>query len=171
LNSLLSRAETYPGIFSREALAARKEAQRWTKDSIKTFVADAWQPGANGFAQLRKLHDIEKAEYEAKAGKIRHHVFAHAIAGSRNEEAARFANLMVRDLERLVLTPYRMHHALWQLFHNGYEPVLPEMPSKIGDVLAARVGPRVTSWEHVHVVGEVAAFIESLLTRQPPADT
>jgi hypothetical protein len=70
---LMRHVATYPGIFSRASLAARKGAE---------FAASAFEPRAADLQPMRDALDHHTVLYESTVGPIRHKVFAPAYVFS-----------------------------------------------------------------------------------------
>src|ERR1700689_4383650 len=75
---------TYPGIFSRAALGARKTPE---------YAADAFEPRAVDFKPLQDTLDGYTSLYESTIGPIRHKVFAHAGNITNSEMYELFQNV------------------------------------------------------------------------------
>jgi hypothetical protein len=178
---LLKRAVANPVLFTRDALRARRVRGGMAPAAAEAFVAAAevFVAGTNAFeivrTDLAALDDAFEAQsliYLAKVRPIRHKVYAHTGRITRDERDALFTGLPpVRDFERLVVFPLRLHRALFSLYTDGRRAILDDVPTVIDNVLAAPVPPRTSTWaEHRHAAADVARFLDWLLdSRRRPA--
>jgi hypothetical protein len=161
-DELLRFAQNAPGIFSRQALEARKIREGLLPQQAKQYAADRYELSRGGLAQLRGEFQKRQDLYRDKVSPIRHKVFAHAGRLDRTARDALFTALFRRSLEDLVVFTLRLHIALWQLYHNGLEPVLRDAPSNIIEVMKALPQPGMSSWEHLHSAKDTAEFLDWL---------
>jgi len=101
---LIRHVATYPGIFSRAALAARKTPE---------YAADKFEPRAADFTPLQDALDQHTSLYESTIGPIRHKVFAHAGNITDAEMYELFQNVPRVDYERLSVFPLSLWNALF----------------------------------------------------------
>jgi hypothetical protein len=160
-HALLEYAETYPGIFSRKALEARRIGAGNDPQAVEVLVSRAFEPTPDSFRPLRGELDRHQQFFNDYVAPIRDNVFAHTGQLQRSERDELFANLRVHHLEELLVFPLRMHRALWELYHNGREPVLEDAPRRIAEVLASLQGPS-SNWEHQEFVEDTATFLRRL---------
>lgn len=164
VESLLRYAENHVGIFTRPALQQRKIDQGLNQQDAERYVQDAFELQRGGLARVTDFFEGARALYREKAEPIRHKLFAHAAKHDRTARDELFANLAVRDLERMALVPYVVYEVLWQLFMNGEEPRIPDdVPMTIGDVMTAGPAPYTSTWWHLHVAADTKEFLESLV--------
>jgi hypothetical protein len=64
-------------VFSKPALAKRKEKAGLTKGEVAAYVSDAFEPTTGDFRALRKEIKAQRVIYEARYRDIRDKVFAH----------------------------------------------------------------------------------------------
>jgi hypothetical protein len=159
---LLRYADTYQGIFSESTLAARKVRQGLDPTFAAQYASEAFKLPRNGLQPLMEALEANRTFYEANVEQIRHTVFAHSGRLSLAERDALFTGLTVRELEKLVVFPLRLHRALQQLFDNGMEPVLQDAPTNVVEIHGTPLGTGVNTWEHRHVVDAVAKLLGSL---------
>lgn len=124
INRLLSEASENPQIFSRAFLAARKRKQSPGAAWIRTYVKDAYVPTAEDFRRLVRYVAKKRQIYEKAYEPIRHKIFAHSGAGSREKKDALFSKTEIGELQRLVLSLRAFHEAMWQLYFNGIKPTI-----------------------------------------------
>jgi hypothetical protein len=160
-HALLQCAETNPGIFSRAALQARRLRAGHDPQAVVVVVSRAFEPTRDSFRSLREELALHQEFFDDYVAPIRHSVFAHTGRLQPGERDKLFANLRVRHLEELLVFPLRMHKALWELYHNGREPVLEDAPRQIAEVLASLDGSS-SNWEHQEFVEDAAAFLRQL---------
>lgn len=163
---VLDYVATYPGIFSRGSLRARKARESPGMDIslLDPLIDAAFEPTAASFAAIRTELDERAQYFEDHVEEIRNSVFAHATGRTRAEVDALFLNVKVREYEKLLVFPIRLHDALSNLFTNGTKPELRPAPTLIQDVLAeAKVASRTVRWEHVEAVTDVLKFMQARL--------
>jgi hypothetical protein len=160
IDGFLRYAETMKGIFSRKALEVRKVANGMSQTEARAYVADAWELGTNGLAELRKEFEAKREFFKERVGPIRHRVFAHAARITQEERNALFTGLFMRPLEELVVFTVRLHRAMFQLYHNGRQPRLDPAVSNIVDVMSALPERGVNSWEHLHAAKDAGALLD-----------
>jgi hypothetical protein len=160
-HALLEYAETYPGIFSRAALQARRLRAGHDPQAVEAVVSRAFEPRRESFRTLREELDRHQQLFNDYVAPIRHKVFAHTEPLRANERDKLFADLRVWHLEELLVFPLRMHRAMWELYHNGREPVLQEAPRQIAEVLTSLEGS-ASNWEHQEFVEDAAGFLRQL---------
>lgn len=159
---LLNYARNHRGIFSRDALAVRKVAQGLSEADANVYVADAYELQPGGLDTIVNELGIQKGVYDHAALDIRNQVFAHATALTPEQREELFAHLPIREFGHLALIPYLVHEWLWQLFYNGRRPVIEPVPSHIDDVMAATPPANTSTWLHLHVAADTAAFLRAL---------
>lgn len=125
INALIRRAQEHRSVFSKSALAVRKQAGApapppWLDDFMQGVV----DPTVHSFRALRKEVAKYRAIYEARYDVIRNKVVAHSEIVDAESVAALFAKTNSRELERLVVFPLSVHAAFWQLYYNGGPLVL-----------------------------------------------
>jgi hypothetical protein len=161
-NKVLQSAETYPGIFTREPLKARKIAHGLSEDDATAYVANAFEPGQDGLQPLREAFDAMQELYENTVQPVRHNVFAHAGCLTIHEKDELFQNVPIRDFERLVVFPLQLWDALANLFDNGMQPALRDTPMIIGAVVEQGVPGHTTTWAHRHAAASTKDLLEAL---------
>jgi hypothetical protein len=125
VDRLLGLAQKNPGIFSKSALAQRKQGTAPAPPSwLPEYLKSAYVPKASDFRRLRKYVRDRRRLYEAKYRDLRHKVFAHKEVTEPDAVAALFAKTNIRELERTLALLGSLHEALWQLFFNGHRPSL-----------------------------------------------
>jgi AbiU2 len=125
INRLLRIAQDNRQIFSREALGRRKERQsanasEWLPDYLKR----AHQPTPAEFRRLKAHVKKWRRVYESNYRPIRHQLFAHKGISGSDQRAELFAKTNIREMQRLLMFLRQLHETLWELFYNGWKPVL-----------------------------------------------
>ncbi|MGB8434562.1 MAG: hypothetical protein WCE38_09910 [Burkholderiales bacterium] len=166
---LLLYAVDHPGIFSEASLAARKVAQGLNPTFAAQYASEAHHLKKGDLQPLVDALDQQRAYYDDAVAPIRHNVFAHQGRMTRAERDEIFAQLPIRQLEALVVFPLRLYDALWALYMNGAPPELRSAPTNVAEITAAGLGKNVSTWEHLHVVANVAALLKALRL-EPPAE-
>jgi hypothetical protein len=124
IDSLISTASSNLAVFSKAALAARKEAAGLTKQQAADYVADKHQLTAHDVRALRKEIATWRRIYDDRYRKIRHKVFAHKGVSDIEETNKLLAKTSIDELKALFAFLSALHSALWELFHNGRQPSL-----------------------------------------------
>jgi hypothetical protein len=164
IDGLLRYAERMNGLFSRQALEARKVAAGVPPADAKKCVADVWELRPGGLANLRNEFEAKREFFREKVGPIRHRVFAHAARITKEERDTFFTALFMRPLEELIVFTVRLQRAMFQLYHNGREPVLAPAPSNIVEVMKSLPGRGTSTWEHLHAAKDTRAFLDWIKT-------
>ncbi len=164
IESLLRYAETMSGLFSRQALEARKIAAGVSQSAARTYATNAWELRPGGLANLRKDFEAKREFFGKDVGPIRHRVFAHAARITNEERDALFTKLFMRPLEELVVFTVRLHRAMFQLYHNGREPLLDDAPSNIVEVMRSFPEQGTSTWEHLHAAKDASGFLDWIKT-------
>lgn len=165
INRLLNIAENNTDIFSKTALAARKQrestnANEWLNDYLKK----SYVPTKENFRRLRKkVRDYRKI-YNANYRDLRRKVYAHKEITDPVEVQKLFSKTNIRELQRVFVFVNALYEAFWQLLHNGRKPVLRPMRYSIKNIKRSRK----QNWQNQSVqemmVGEVQDFLKLLIT-------
>jgi hypothetical protein len=128
VDALLGLAQKAPTMFSKSALAQRKQgssaaAPPWLGD----FMAGVQEPTASTFRGLRTHVKKLRRVYELRYRDLRHKVFAHTIASRPTEVGPIAERANINELKRLVSSLLSLHQALFDLFWNGRSPALPRV--------------------------------------------
>jgi hypothetical protein len=170
VHTLLERAATYRGLFSRQSLRARKcQLDGLDAALSEEYVRDAFEPQEGFLApwitERQRLHEL----YERTVEPLRHQVFAHNRGLPREEIDALFASLPVVLYSELAVFPMQVCEALWQLHRNGRDPDMGsyQVRTDVAWLVDHPIPSGHVTWhEHHRAVGFTAAFLESL--RQLP---
>ena len=111
-------------MFSRAALAARKESAGLTKRQAADYVADKHELTAQDVRALRKEIAPWRRTYNDRYREIRHKVFAHKGVSDIEETNKLLAKTSVDELKALFAFLSALYTALWELFYNGRQPSL-----------------------------------------------
>ncbi len=112
-------------IFSKEALAERKRKQSENADEwLPDYLKSVYAPSGEDFRRLKAHVSPRRKIYEEKYRPLRHRMYAHRGVLSQEEVSNLFAKTNRRELQLLLVFLRRLHEALWQLYYNGYKPVL-----------------------------------------------
>ncbi len=116
IDRLLRLAQNNPSIFSKAALAARKQGQSATPpDWLDDYMKTVHVPTPAYFRRIRSFVRKNRKVYEARYRDIRRKWFAHREIPDATEASGLFANTNIRELELLVTFLASLHDALWQL--------------------------------------------------------
>lgn len=125
IDKLLKLAQSNRSMFSRSALARRKQGSETNPPSwLGEYMRDIREPRVGEFRKLRAEVKKHRAIYEASYRDIRNKVFAHKAISHESEVHALFAKTNATELQRLVVFLLKVYSALWQLFMNGRPLVL-----------------------------------------------
>lgn len=125
LARLLRLAQDYPTIFSREALARRKQGgEKTPPEWLDSYVKHAYVPKPADFRRLRGYVSKHRKIYLDKYQPLRHQVFAHKGLSDAADVSALFAKTNIRELQRMLVFLMSLEDALWGVFINGHRPVL-----------------------------------------------
>ena len=125
LDRLLRIAQENPKMFSKEALARRKQgANPEPPEWLDNYLQDAYVPTKSDFLRIRAHVTKKRKIYDKCYRHLRNKVFAHKEVTEQEEVSALFARTNIRELQRLFTFLDSLHGALWQLFINGQKPVL-----------------------------------------------
>jgi hypothetical protein len=125
LGRLLRLAQDHPQIFSKDALARRKQGTEKTPpDWIESYMKHVYAPKPTDFRRLRGYVRKHRKIYLEKYQPLRHQVFAHKGLSDAADVSALFAKTNVRELQRMLVFLMSLYDALWGLFVNGHRPVL-----------------------------------------------
>jgi hypothetical protein len=124
LDRVLRVAQDNPHIFSKEALARRKQgnsAQR--PDWIDEYMRGVYEPVPADFRRLRAHVRKRRRIYENNYRDVRNRFFAHKELSDK-ATAVLFTKGSNRELQQLHAFLGSLYESLWQLFFNGRKPVL-----------------------------------------------
>ena len=120
LDKVLRIPQDHPEIFSKAALARRKQGTKPERpDWLDDYIQGVYEPTPTDFRRLRAHVRKWRRTYEANYRDARHRFFAHKEAADQAEVAALFSKGTNLELQRLFAFLGSLHQALWQLFFNG----------------------------------------------------
>jgi AbiU2 len=122
VDSLLRMAGQRLHIFSKAALAARKEKDGITPQDAQKFAACAYEPSAVDFRSLRREVAKQRRIYESRYRDVRDKVFAHKELADLADINALLAKTNIEEMKFLFSFLYALHDALWELMFNGRKP-------------------------------------------------
>jgi hypothetical protein len=163
VDALLKMASNNKGIFTRDALRARKIREGVTPVFAAEYVLDKYEATDADFRGLRAEVAKRRRLYEERFRDVRDKIFAHKELSDRDEMNALLARATIDELKSLFGFLHALHEALWELLVNGRRPILClpdfQLPTR----------PRTPS--HGHAPGEtvardVATFFDVLMV--PP---
>ena len=159
---LLASAHADLSIFSKPALAARKRKQSADADEwLPQYLKTVYEPTSDDFRRLKRHVSVRRKLYEEKYRPLRHRVFAHRAASSQAEVADLFAKTNIRELQLMLVFLRRLHEALWQLYFNGYRPVLRPARYSVQRMLDAPSPNVKRSTLQERLVHEVSSFLHA----------
>jgi AbiU2 len=125
LDSVLRIAQNSPAVFSKAALAKRRQGNHQQRPEwLNEFLQGAYEPTATDFRRLRTHVKKYRRIYESGYRELRNQVFAHKVASDPAVISAFVAKTNIREMQRLFVFLLKLHDALWKLFVNGRKPVL-----------------------------------------------
>jgi hypothetical protein len=125
VNRLLRLAQDNPQIFSKAALAQRKQGPNHAPPAwLNNYLKDVYLPRPTDWQRLRGYVSKQRKIYFEKYRPLRHKVFGHKVLSDPEAVSALFAKTNIREMQRMVVFLMALYAALWQLFMNGARPVL-----------------------------------------------
>jgi hypothetical protein len=139
------------GIFSREALKARKIRDGLDASFAATYVKEKHEPTAADFRLLRSEVNQRRKIYVARFRDVRDQLFAHREVSSIDAANKLLAKATIAELQSILCFLHGLHETLWELFVNGRRPILyvPNFklpPARGGDAPAEIVARDVTDF-------------------------
>lgn len=131
LDRLIATATKQVTIFTRAALAARRQAGGMSADDANRFVYDAFEPSGADFALLGEEIEKRRKIYNARYRKVRNKVFAHNEVADLGEANSLLEGTTVNETKALFAFLDALDNALWQLLHNGRKPTLEIRPFSV----------------------------------------
>jgi hypothetical protein len=122
LDRLIGLAQQGRSLFSRPHLAARKRGGGNDPPWLQSFIAEAYEPTAADFRDVRKRVARLRRVYEKAYRDLRNRVFAHREVADAAEASRLFSLTNVEELKRLVVSLLSLHESLWGLFVDGRRP-------------------------------------------------
>ncbi|HFE43887.1 MAG TPA: transposase [Nannocystis exedens] len=160
LGALVKLVESDLTVFGRAELAVRKrEGSSLNPARLAEYLDAAYYPTQADVRWLKEKEKRYRAIYDRAIRPVRNKYLAHRVRIAPEEVASLYEAGLVRELWHLSASLLELHHALWQLYHNGKKPRLRPVrysPKAMFD------GERYPSGEHEHVVEEVKAFVHWL---------
>lgn len=170
IDRLLRIAQDNPEIFTKAALGIRKQGQSSNApDWLDEYLKTAYEPTAKDFRRLRGLVKKNRKIYEAKYRDIRHKWFAHKEIADSAEIGELFAKTNIRELQRLVTFLGSLYDALWELFFNGYKPVLRQRRYSVKAMRKRPTPGRRMAKVQERITHEAADFLRNTATRRGAA--
>ena len=154
---LLSLAMASPQIFTRDALAARKQSISPAK--LDGFLSTTYELLPSDLEFLQQKVSENKAVYEAKYKPIRNKIYAHKDITRNATVDALFAETNIVELQTLTLFLQSLYNALCKLFHNGSKPVLHEHPHAIADMISKPIPPGWQVPPHEQIAHQAAEVL------------
>lgn len=159
LARLLRLAQDNPQIFSKAALARRKQGTSATPPPwLNDYLKSAYVPEAADFRRLRGHFSKHRKTYLEKYQPLRHQVFAHRGLSNGADVSALFARTNIREMQRMLIFLMSIYDALWQLFVNGNRPVLRPRRYSVNRMLERQ---RPGNSVHERLVGEARRFLSA----------
>ncbi len=166
---LLRLAIASPQIFTRDALAARRQGNSPTKPEwLDGFISKTYEPLPSDFDYLQQKISENKAVYEAKYKPIRNKIYAHKDIKGNAKVRELFAETNIVEWQTLTLFLQSLHNALWQLLHNGIKPVLCEHPHAIADMINNPIPPDRQLPPHEKIAHQAAEFLLTAAKKGKP---
>jgi len=126
-------------MFSKQELAARKQAAGLTQQEAANYVANSHALTAVDVRSLRKAIAGWRKIYEDRYRDVRNQVFAHKALSSVDEANQVFGKTSIDEMKSLFAFLSALYSALWECFHNGRRSslsvpqfVLPPVPGASG---------------------------------------
>src|SRR5947209_5308569 len=125
LDRVLRIAQDNPQIFSKAALARRKQGGNTKRPHwLDEYLRNVYEPTPKDFRRLRTYVNRRRRIYVANYRDVRHKYFAHKEVSDPTEIALLFSKGNNKELQQLFAFLGSLYDALWELFFNGRKPVL-----------------------------------------------
>ena len=137
VNRLLNLAKENLQIFTRNALAARRQGKNPIRpEYLDKFLLQVYIPELVDFQELQEKVDEHKEIYKNKYKSIRNKIYAHKDIVSNINIHDLFAQTDMHEWQTLTLFLQSLHNLIWQLYHNGIKLDLQGNFSSIENVLS-----------------------------------
>lgn len=170
LDRLLRIAKNNPAIFSKAALAIRKQGESPAPPEwLAEYLRDVYVPTAADFRRLQAHVRKHRKIYESKYRGVRNKIFAHKGLSAPSDIDALFGKTNVRELQSILVFLSQLHEALLQLFVNGRKPVLRPQRYSVKRIRNNPSPPWCFGTVQEHVTREVDQFLRNAAraTQQP----
>lgn len=169
LDRVIRIAQDHPQIFSRAALGRRKQGNNPDPPAwLDEYLRNAYEPTPRDFRRIRAHIRKRRQIYESNYRDLRHRVFAHREVSDRAETAALFGKTNIRELQRMFAFLGSLHEALWQLFFNGWRPVLRPLRYSVRRMRDLPFGGATPNTVQERITLEVEQFLTSALGTDRP---
>ncbi len=147
-------------LFLRQSLRRRKAVDNNQEpDWLDKYVADAHEPTANDFRELRIHVKRWRQVYNDKYRDIRRKYYAHRELSQKEEIDALFSKTQIRELQTMFLMLHSIYEALWGLYHNGQKPIVRRRRVSLERMLRNTSSSGSGSDIHVRLVSEAKEFL------------
>jgi hypothetical protein len=160
VDRVLRIAQDHPDIFSKAALAKRKQGNLKTApDWLPEYLEDAYVPKAADFRRLRAHVQRQRKIYNEKYRDLRRKVFAHKEVTDPAALKALFGKTNIRELQWLLVFFSRLYDALWQLLFNGRKPTLRPRRYSLKRMRDRPSPPEIVTSAHERITHEAERFL------------
>ena len=136
IDGLIKLAQDNREIFSKEALANRKRELDSNADEwLDGYLKEVHEPTTEDFRRLKKHIKKYRRVYENSYRDIRRKIYAHKELSIGTEIQKLFSKTTFSELEMLFSFLIKLHESLWQLFYNGWKPILRPAPYSTKNIL------------------------------------
>jgi hypothetical protein len=162
LDRLLKLAQDNPQIFSRAALAQRKQGSASTPPVwLADYMKRVYVPKPSDFRRLRGYVSKQRKIYIDKYRPLRHQVFAHKGLSDAAVVSALFAKTNIREMQQMLVFLMSFYNALWRLFYNGHRPVLHPQRYSVARMRARAAKSPKGGSVHERLVYEAERFLRA----------
>jgi len=162
LDVLIRMAQKHPEIFSKAALARRKQGTNPSPPEwLDNYMRDAYEPTPEDFRRLRAHVRKWRKIYESNYRDIRRKLFAHKEVSEQVQTDALFKKTNVVELQRMAVFLGSLHDALWGLLFNGHKPVLRPRRYSLKRMRDKPLPPGWIKSVQEHIVKEIQQFLLS----------
>jgi len=129
VDKLLQLAQRDSSMFAKRALADRKRGASANADEwLPEYLKGVHEPTADELRRLRKHVARNRRVYEDRYKAIRDKIHAHKEITDAAEVDKLFAKTRIREVETLLVFLKKLYLTLWEMYFNGFKPVLRPLP-------------------------------------------
>ena len=162
IDRLLHVAQNNSEIFSKASLAERKRQGSANADEwLPEYLERAHEPTPEDFGRLRKHVNNYRKIYERNYRNIRHKIYAHKELSDKVDVQNLFKKTRIGELQRIFVFLNKLYQTLWELFHNGWKPILRPMRYSIVSIKNKRRADWQSHGVHEKIVAETQDFFRN----------
>ena len=159
LHNLLKSAEVDIAQFSRDALAARREAQGMSTKEAAEYASTKYELKVRDVERLRRIVESKRVLYTRAFHGFRNRHLVHRVEVDPVRVSALHNGATVRDYWTLALFLGRLHMALWESYTNGHAPRLGRQRYSINGYFRKTPGAALA---HERMIGDAQTLMATL---------